>query len=730
MAELLFLPKDTKDPKNHPRRLYFSCHPEDFPLLEQIYGDIRKIYEDFVIFYPDLSAGDVVYDHLDEIANTQLFVIPVTKKLLTEENGALSLEFERAVQEKLGILPILFEPEAEALFNSMCDRRQMVAKWDSDYEEKLHRALDDALVSDEITQRVRDIFQNHLFVSYCREDKPHAEQVIRLIHQNKDMRMISVWYDKYLTLGKDFEQTLKEKLEHCQLFALTVTPNLISRETYVKSTEYPAARGKPIFPVEMLATDQQKLIDYFTNEADREKDTALLQLIGADSPKALSQKLAAKIRDALPHKLPCRTADTNYLLGMAYLNGIEVEYDRDFARDILIEAANAGSFDAYAQLVTMYRRGIGTVRNPDEAIRWQKKAVEKRRTAFQKAIAQFDNQSKRRNSSPEAMLELQSQLWQTGKQYCFELLSLVSLSAEESRYDLADQCYAWLDKAKAAVDKRLPDADFLQSSSIAWRAKRGQLDTLQQKKNGHSAKESYEQAKAAYEKDPENYHTAVLFCGCSQIYAYELMSDQIATTVPAQILSDSLKVLQKLYKQKPNDTELLDILTLTLRDMGSFLRKLAAAYQKAHIDFDVDLPIALQLYQHCLAVWQQRADLKPENHYWPLLRADILSYIAHTHLLMGKKEAAIASYLSTMHYHLELEQEARGKNYGSDYLSNLYQSTPRIMDGLLKAGFTDKAWMRQTLADIIGILDRDPLSGTPQRQAFRSKLTDTLKQIP
>ena len=86
MAQLFYLPKNAKDPKNHPRRLYFSCHPDDCGLMEEIYGDIQKFCEDFVLFYPDLSQRPVQWDHLDEVANAQLLVMPVTKKLLTDEN--------------------------------------------------------------------------------------------------------------------------------------------------------------------------------------------------------------------------------------------------------------------------------------------------------------------------------------------------------------------------------------------------------------------------------------------------------------------------------------------------------------------------------------------------------------------------------------------------------------------------------------------------------------------
>lgn len=765
MAQLFYLPKNAKDPKNHPRRLYFSCHPDDCGLMEEIYGDIQKFCEDFVLFYPDLSQRPVQWDHLDEVANAQLLVMPVTKKLLTDENGAYLAEFRRAEQERLAILPILYEPEAEGLFNDLCDRRQMVAKWDGEYEEKLKRALDGALLTDDVTQRVREVFKNRIFVSYCREDKPYAEQVIRLIHQSKDLRMVSIWYDKYLTLGRDFEQTLKEKLEHCQLFALTVTPNLISRETYVKNTEYPAAKTgakageKSIFPVEMLSTDQQQLIDYFNRDpAEKEEDAALLQLIGADSPKALSQKLADKIRRALPERLPYRTPDTNYLLGMAYLNGIEVEYDRGFARDILAEAANAGSFEAISQLVTMYSRGIGTQRDPKTAIRWNKKAVEKRRATFQKALAEADKHfsfkgdgvvfspkvlkdiEKQIKSSKLSQQELAKQLTEVqmvyceqackaGSEYCRELLGFISLLVGEYEYKLVDWCYDELNQAKAEVDKRFPGANFMRDSANTWRAKQGQLDTLLQKKDGHSARESYEAAKAAHEEDPEDFRKALVFCGCSQIYAYELMSNAVATAQPAQILSASLALLEKLRKKAPDDRELLEILTQTLRDMGSFLRKLAQACRKEPMDFGKDLDMALELYAQCLQVWQLRWELPPENPYWIIMKAEITGYIAQTHLLKGQKEAAIAYFLKAMACFLQIEQDSRGKNYGADYLSSLYQTTPRIFRGLLEAGFTDTAYMHQTLAEVIEILERDPQASSGQLQRWRAELVRVREEI-
>ncbi len=69
------------------------------------------------------------------------------------------------------------------------------------------------------------------------------------------------------------------------------------------------------------------------------------------------------------------SAEHSFLIGLAYLGGIDVEVDRERAVTLIEDAANCGLAEAMEKLVSMYRTGEGVERNYEEAIKWQGKLV-------------------------------------------------------------------------------------------------------------------------------------------------------------------------------------------------------------------------------------------------------------------------------------------------------------------------------------------------------------------
>lgn len=72
-----------------------------------------------------------------------------------------------------------------------------------------------------------------------------------------------------MTPGEDFNDAIYEALNKSDLFALTVTPNLLEmpygKPNFVMDKEYPTAKesGKLLFTVEMLPTDSETLKKYY-----------------------------------------------------------------------------------------------------------------------------------------------------------------------------------------------------------------------------------------------------------------------------------------------------------------------------------------------------------------------------------------------------------------------------------------------------------------------------------
>ncbi len=386
MSNIIYTPEHIKDPRNHARRIYFSCHEGDFCLFEQIERDIRDIEKDCVIAHFNF-AEEHTNEHLSEVADFHLIIVPITEKWF--DDGIHREEFDFILKNRKAVLPILFESESETKFNETTENMQFLRINDKDYGEKLKRSLKDILISKELIDDVRNIFTHKMFVGYCREDFEHTQELIRCIHGEESGRRIAIWYDKYLPTGKNFEDSIFKELDDSNVVGITTTPSLISRKNYVKDKEYPHAKenDKKVVFFELLETKGEDVRNYFEI-----KDNDSFEMVkvrrGHKFSKYISELFGLK--DA-KNKQNMEQQEADRLLGHAYLNGLFVEFDNEYAVKKFEAAAKGGSIDAAHQLGNMYYHGIGVARNVKLAIYWYKEEVrlaEKNyRDIFEKMIA-------------------------------------------------------------------------------------------------------------------------------------------------------------------------------------------------------------------------------------------------------------------------------------------------------------------------------------------------------
>lgn len=383
---LKYITKGNANPKGKPR-VYFSCHPREYgAFLEPIAKELLA-KQNCAVFYPETpdEARDEAF--WEDLGQMQLFVMPVTTRLLTTENAAME-EFRFAISHHIPVLPLMQESGLEEVFNQKCGDLQFLDPNARDntaigYEEKLEKYLSSVLIGDELAAKVRAAFDAYVFLSYRKKDRRHAQELMRLIHSNEFARDIAIWYDEYLTPGENFNDAIRDALEKSQLFALAVTPSLLEEvvdkdgrlvDNYIVAHEYPMAKdgGKPILPVEMVSTDREAL------EAKYRDIPACTN--GHDAP-ALSEALLAQLR-----RIALRENDHdlthNYLIGLAYLHGIDVEVCYDRAVTLITSAAESGLLEAMTKLVEMYRNGMGVARSYETAIIWQEKKIEWMETAW------------------------------------------------------------------------------------------------------------------------------------------------------------------------------------------------------------------------------------------------------------------------------------------------------------------------------------------------------------
>ena len=357
MAKLLFVTSQEKAVNEKPR-VYFTAHPEDF---DTYFASIRKAIfhtHHCTIFYTESMTEPVdARQQEEDLQRMNLFVVPVTRRLLESPNRAMQEDLAYAKREHIPILPIVMEPGLDGLYGraeNFGPRQYLVYDSQDDtairFESKLKNYLDSVLISDEMAQRIRAAFDAYIFLSYRKKDRSYANELMRLIHREPAYRDVAIWYDEFLTPGESFRANIEKAMEKSQLFALLVTPNVLEmvegKPNFVMGEEYPAAlqANKLIVPAEMEKTDPQLLQENFRDLPPcvdpKDQDAFHQRLLDA------IQRVAITAND--------HDAEHNFLIGLAYLEGIDVEQNRQRGIEMITTAAENGLPEAMRKLYDWY----------------------------------------------------------------------------------------------------------------------------------------------------------------------------------------------------------------------------------------------------------------------------------------------------------------------------------------------------------------------------------------
>ena len=268
MAEFKVRTKGNSDPQGKPR-VYFCCHPEDFHrYFDKICEDIF-VSQDCAIYYTENMSEPLDETNISvDLGRMNLFVVPVTFRLMNEDNRAMRVDIAYAKEHNSPILPFMMESgidEVYALPGNFGERQYLNPdSYDLSeirYEEKLQKHLESILISDEMAKRIRAAFDAYIFLSYRKKDRAYANELMRIIHSIPGCRDIAIWYDEFLTPGESFIDNIKKAMEKSSLFTLLVTPNILEEGNFVMTEEYPAAKqsGMKILPTEMVEIDRDEL---------------------------------------------------------------------------------------------------------------------------------------------------------------------------------------------------------------------------------------------------------------------------------------------------------------------------------------------------------------------------------------------------------------------------------------------------------------------------------------
>ena len=378
MATLNYISKEKNSPHGKPR-VYFTCHPNDFDrCFTKICNDIFKTH-DCTVYYPDdlnLGINDPDYDI--DLGSMNLFVVPVTNTLLSTPNRAMDEDFPFAKKMHIPILPILLENGLDELY-SRPDRfgelqylnPNSMDTTEIAYANKLKRYLESVLISDEMAARVRAAFDAYIFLSYRKKDRRYANELMHIIHSSPACRDIAIWFDEFLTPGESFKENIDKILSDSKLFALLVTPHLLEepngKPNFVMGMEYPAAHdtGMEIVPAEMVYTDNGLLREKFSGIPDC-----------LDIRDEISRARLLETISRYAKKENNKDPRHNFLIGLAYLSGIDVEVNRERALELITGAAKADLPEAMVRLISMYTDGDGVSPDKNEMLNWSRRLSE------------------------------------------------------------------------------------------------------------------------------------------------------------------------------------------------------------------------------------------------------------------------------------------------------------------------------------------------------------------
>lgn len=378
MAEFKVRTRGNSDPQGK-QRVYFTCHPEDFDLyFDDICQDIFGVRDiDCAIYYTEdlmgyLDRTNTVFD----LGLMNLFVVPVTKKLLLEPNRAMQVDIAFAKRNNIPILPFMMESGLDAIYSfpKNFGNRQYINPNSKDtteinYSDKLKNFLDSVLIDKETIKQIRSSFISYFFLSYRKMDREKANQLLKIIHNLPICRYVAVWYDEFLAVCNDFVADIENVMNKSSMFVMLVTPSLLLDGNFIITDEYPMAvrLGMNILPIEIEPTDRQELEKRYPgipNCIDPYNEEELYNAIN-------------KVMPGLKYSVKRgRTPEQYYLMAQAYLKGIDVEINYQIAVDFLELAADAGMLKAMFALVNIFISGTQVNVDYQRALKWAERIVD------------------------------------------------------------------------------------------------------------------------------------------------------------------------------------------------------------------------------------------------------------------------------------------------------------------------------------------------------------------
>ena len=353
--------------------IFIHAMNEDAKLLDVVCKKLLSFPQGigYCLWFSEVPERLFEPEEMEKLREMAVFIPLITERYFQLFENSANVPnagglFESLQRQGLAVLPVLETAELLPRFNRVFGELHGISLTLPEADRMLSDQLNRLLPDDDLAERItKEAFSGKLFLSYRKKDIAEAIEIMKAIHDTDAAGAAEIWFDEFLVAGRDFNDEIQENLKNSDAMALAVTPNLLEEGNYVRTVEYKSAKdfGVEVLPVEALPTDADKLEDAFpglepsTDVFDKEALEQLLRKAGFQGPGS-------------------RSSFAEYLLGMAFLIGINVEKDVDRAVRLFHSSADNNCAEACEQLGKMYIDGIGVAMDYDSAIRYKKKAYQ------------------------------------------------------------------------------------------------------------------------------------------------------------------------------------------------------------------------------------------------------------------------------------------------------------------------------------------------------------------
>ncbi len=349
-------------------RIMIYFHESQLKSVEDSFIEELLKLKDCAIYY-ESSVAELCNETPDSI---QLIVVLVIASLLKEDAGRISEVINKARQKNTPVIPVLNDDtssdELKKLFGPVqYIRRIHMGRVSETYIDKMTSMLDTYLVSDEMREKIVSCFRKKIFLSYRKIDRQLARKLISEIHRKEENFDIAIWYDEMLRAGREYNEEILEELKSSDLFLLTVSPSVFlvaddGRENYVVRIEIPRAKDfkKKILAVEMDPTES----GWGDKLQLTESQCVPFRAIADQCTQMMGGR---KIGDMNP--------DEQFLIGLAYMQGILTEENRERGLKLIEESANRSNEQAIRDLMDRYFYGNGVSRDYSQSFEWLTKLL-------------------------------------------------------------------------------------------------------------------------------------------------------------------------------------------------------------------------------------------------------------------------------------------------------------------------------------------------------------------